>query len=112
MCRYLFILCLGLNLSGCTAMLLGGAPAGGYQVAKDERSAGQVAKDGSTTAAIKSRLIADKTVNALAVNVDTYAGKVTLNGTVGSYVARDQAQRLAKGVDGVVAVDNRLKVSK
>ena len=108
--RLAIVILSAMLLSGCTALLVGGAAVGGYQVGKDDRTASQVAKDGATTATIKSKLIADKTVSALNVNVDTYNNKVTLIGSVGSYVVRDQAGRIASGVDGVVSVDNQLKV--
>lgn len=108
--RILLIACGLMLLSGCTALMVGGAAAGGYQLGKDERSAAQVTRDGATTAAIKSRLIADKTVSAFNVNVDTYENRVTLRGTVGSYAARARAEAVANEVDAVVAVDNQLKV--
>jgi len=99
------------SLPGCTALMVGGAAAGGYQVGKDERSAAQVSADGATTATIKTRLAADSLVNAFNVNVDTYAGQVTLRGTVGSAAARSRAQQIASGMDGVVSVRNELRVA-
>ena len=108
--RILLAVCALMMVSGCTALMVGGAAAGGYQLGKDERSASQVTRDGATTASIKSRLIADKSVSAFNVNVDTYADRVTLRGTVGSYAARARAEVIANEVDAVVAVDNQLKV--
>ncbi len=108
--RMAIVVAASLLMTGCAALVVGGAAVGGYQMGKDERSASQIAKDGTITATIKSKLIADKVVNALDVNVDTYDSHVTLIGTVGSFVERDQAGRIAGGVDGVAAVDNQLKV--
>ncbi|HEY5655879.1 MAG TPA: BON domain-containing protein [Woeseiaceae bacterium] len=108
--RFLAIVLMSLFLSGCTALLVGGAAVGGYQVGKDDRTAAQIARDAKTTATIKSKMVADKTVSAINVNVDTYDNRVTLSGSVGSFVARDQAGRIAAGVEGVVSVDNQLKV--
>lgn len=108
--RLFAILLMSVFLSGCTALLIGGAAVGGYQVGKDERTAAQIARDAGTTATIKSKMVADKTVSAINVNVDTYENRVTLTGSVGSFVAKDQAGRIAAGVEGVVSVDNQLKV--
>ena len=108
--RLVAVILAGLLLTGCAALVVGGAAVGGYQVGKDERSASQIAKDGTINATIKSKLIADKIVSAINVNVDTYNSQVTLTGTVGSYVERDQAGRVAQSVDGVASVDNKLKV--
>ena len=95
---------------GCAALVVGGAAAGGYMVGKDDRSAGVIVDDGTITASVKSKLIADKYVPAGRVNVDTYEGTVTLNGTVPSYVARGQAEKLASETNGVKKVVNNLKV--
>jgi hyperosmotically inducible periplasmic protein len=108
--RILLTLCTVLLTTGCTALMVGGAAAGGYQLGKDERSAAQVTRDGATTAAIKSRLIADSEVSAFNVNVDTYANRVTLRGTVGVYQARARAGEIAAAVEAVQSVDNQLKV--
>jgi osmotically-inducible protein OsmY len=42
--------------------------------------------------------------------VRTYEGTVTLTGTVGSFVARDQAGRIAKQTSGVKNVNNQIVV--
>lgn len=97
-------------LGGCAALLVGGAAAGGYVVGKDDRSPGVIVDDGTITASVKSKLIADKYVPAGKINVDTYGGTVTLNGTVPSYVARSQAEKLAGDTNGVKGVVNNLKV--
>jgi hyperosmotically inducible protein len=97
-------------LSGCAAALIGGAAAGGYYVGKDERTAKQIAADGATTSAVKSRLIVDKDVKALDVNVDTYNGVVRLSGTVRTQAQRSAAERVVRGTKGVEGVRNELKV--
>lgn len=97
-------------LSGCTALMVGGAAAVGYQVGKDERTAGVVASDSAITTKIKGKYTADSVVSVFNVGVRTYEGTVTLTGTVGSYIARDQAALLAKETSGVVAVNNQIVV--
>jgi osmotically-inducible protein OsmY len=44
------------------------------------------------------------------IGVRTWEGTVTLTGTVGSYIARDQAESIAKGTGGVKAVNNLIVV--
>ncbi len=97
-------------LSGCTALLVGGAAVGGYQLGKDEREPSVVASDSAITTKIKGKYVADSTVSAFNVGVRTYEGTVTLSGTVSSYVARDQAFRLAKETKGVTLVNLQIVV--
>lgn len=66
--------------------------------------------DAGITTKVKTRLATDAQLNALKIDVDTHAGRVTLSGTVASTAARTKATELASGVEGVVAVDNRLTV--
>ncbi len=107
----LVVLCASAS-AGCVALAVGGAAAGGYVVGKDERKVGQIVDDGSITAGIKSRLISDRYVKAFDVNVDTHNGEVTLSGVVGSYVARDQAEKIARNTKGVKDVINKLQVER
>ncbi len=108
--RIITILLSLLILSGCTALMVGGGGAAGYQVGKDERSAGVVANDSAITTRIKGKYVADPVVSAFNVGVRTWSGTVTLTGTVGSYAAREQAVRLARETSGVVAVNNQIVV--
>lgn len=106
----LLLVCSSPALSGCTALLLGGAAAGGYALGKDERPPGQVVDDGTITASIKTRLLADKYVKGLRLDVDTYNGVVTLHGNVHSYVERTQAEKIARDIIGVKDVVNKINV--
>lgn len=102
----------GLVTTGCVAVVVGGAAVGGYYLGKDDRSASQIAEDSSITAKVKSKLIGDKYVDAFDINVDTYENVVTLHGNVTNTIAREQAEKLASGVPGVLSVENRIKVLK
>ena len=97
-------------MSGCTALAIGGAAAGGYVVGKDERGFGQIVDDGTITASVKTKLFQSKYIEAGKVDVDTYEGVVTLNGRVSSYVAREHAEALATDTKGVKSVLNKLEV--
>lgn len=69
------------------------------------------ADDASTTAAVKSRLLANRSTKGLKINVDTANDVVTLRGEVGSAEERDLAELIAKNTSDVVRVDNQLKVT-
>lgn len=68
------------------------------------------ASDALITVATKVRLLADPEVPALEINVDTYHGVVTLFGIVPSSKAKAAAERDARMVSSVRAVDNNLQV--
>jgi hyperosmotically inducible protein len=90
--------------------MVGGAAAGGYQLGKDERPASVVASDTAITTKIKGKYVADSVVSVFNIGVRTWEGTVTLSGNVGSFVARDQAEAIAKGTNGVKAVNNQIVV--
>ncbi len=98
-------------LSGCVALLVGGAAGGGYYVGKDQRSAGRVADDAGITTRINARYARDPAVPARAIDVDTYAGVVTLRGTVPSRAVRARAIAIARSTRGVRRVVSKLEVA-
>ena len=97
-------------LTGCVPLLVGGAAAGGYYIGQDDRSAAQIAEDGAITTRVKTRFVGDKYVDALAIDVDTREGVVTLNGAVATRFQREQAEKLARDVSGVERVNNQILV--
>ena len=109
--RILIVVSCFLMLSGCTALMVGGAAVGGYQLGKDERPAGVVASDSAITTKIKGKYAADSVVSVFGIGVRTYEGTVTLTGTVGSHIARGQAETIAKGTKDVKAVNNLIEVA-
>jgi osmotically-inducible protein OsmY len=83
------------------------------QDAKDKTKAAanktaEVATDAEITSAVKTKLLADKTVGGLKLDVDTNDGVVTLRGPVHSAVERDAALRIARNTNGVKSVTNKL----
>ena len=72
---------------------------------------GNKVTDSMITASIKAELAKNPNLSALAINVDTSNGRVTMNGTAPTDAARVQATTLAKSVKGVVDVDNKLIIS-
>ncbi len=71
-------------------------------------NAGTAATDAVITTKINAALVADDQLKALKIDVDTKDGKVVLTGAAPDTGARDRATAMAKAVDGVVDVDNRL----
>ncbi|WP_039917784.1 BON domain-containing protein [Cellvibrio mixtus] len=74
------------------------------------RSFSQYVNDVSTTAAIKTELLASKNVEGLEINVDTYNNVVTLSGKVNSGAQKDLAQAIAAKQNDVKNVVNKLDV--
>lgn len=77
-----------------------------------EMSASDRLDDAGITVKVKSKLTADSDINPFDIDVDTDAGVVTLSGEVDDQSARNKAEMLAKGVDGVLKVRNLLKIEK
>lgn len=70
------------------------------------------AADASITAKVNAALAADDQLKAIAIDVDTTNGRVQLTGTAPNPEARERATTLARAVDGVVEVDNRLTIER
>jgi osmotically-inducible protein OsmY len=77
-----------------------------------ERSYGEVVRDASITAVVKSKLLWSKHARGLSTNVETVSGKVTLLGTADSPAAIEVAGALAANTPGVESVDNQLTVDE
>jgi len=74
------------------------------------KSAGEVIDDSVITTRVKAELARDSRTSALRTNVETFRGKVQLNGFAASAEEKAEATRVARGVPGVQSVDNNLKV--
>lgn len=74
------------------------------------QTAGLAMDDGAITARVKTALMADEQVKGLAIDVDTKDGQVTLKGELESDDQVTQAVAVARSVDGVKDVINRLGV--
>jgi len=68
------------------------------------------ADDASITAAVNAGLAKDPDLSAIKIDVDTKAGNVTLSGPAPSADAKKRAETIAKNVQGVSSVDNKLEV--
>ena len=88
------VVLVGLLLVGCAAMT-------------GRQSPGAAVSDSTITTKVKSSLLADSMVGALAIDVDTTEGVVVLNGLVTSEQERQRAIQVAQSVEGVKRVDGR-----
>jgi len=95
---FLLAALLSVSVAGCTAMT--------------GETAGQYVDDSTITAAVKSKLVADKVANLTRIDVDTTRQVVSLNGIVSSSQDKARAEQLAKQVDGVRGVKNNLQVQQ
>jgi hyperosmotically inducible periplasmic protein len=71
---------------------------------------GDAAADAATTAAVKTKLLADTKVGGLGIDVDTKDNVVTLTGKVRTTAERTEAVRLARTTTGVKDVVSKLVV--
>jgi hyperosmotically inducible periplasmic protein len=78
----------------------------------DERSFGQWIKDATTTARVKTRLLANNNTKGLSIKVDTRDDVVTLTGVVESHREKLLAETIARNIDGIVEVHNRIEVDE
>ena len=71
----------------------------------------QVAGDTAIAARVMAALLTEKNVKSTDVSVDVFQGKVILRGTVPDAEQITLAAQIARAVDGVKSVDNRLVVN-
>lgn len=74
-------------------------------------AAKEALNDAGITAKVKGRLAQDPAINALYVDVDTSAGRVTLSGKVALSEQKVEAEKVARGTEGVRDVVNQLQVT-
>ncbi len=68
--------------------------------------------DAWITAKVKTMLLKDDIVKGLSVNVETSKGMVQLSGWVNHAFQIDQAERVARSINGVKSVRNDLQLNK
>lgn len=73
---------------------------------------GNTVDDGIVTTRVKAALINDETIKSLDIAVITRKGEVMLSGYVDNQQQLDRALVVARGVEGVVAVNNEMSLKK
>lgn len=71
---------------------------------------GEAVDDGVIGTKVKAALLADDEVSELPIEVDTYKGTVQLSGFVDTPIQYEKAEQIARRVDGVREVINKLTV--
>lgn len=93
------------------ALLAGATIAGsGCAVIRGQSTAGAYVDDSVIATTVKAKLLEDKTVGGMAVNVDVLNGTVALSGFAKSTVEKAQAENIARNTKGVRDVRNNLIV--
>lgn len=87
-----------MTISGCTALT--------------GETLGQNIDDTNITAAVKTKLAAEKASTLTRIDVDTVRGVVTLGGVVANDADRARAEQIAAQVGGVKKVVNNLQLQK
>jgi hyperosmotically inducible periplasmic protein len=82
----------------------------GCAVVRDQQSVGSYIDDTTLTTRVKAKFAEDKTVSAMAINVETLKGVVQLSGFAKSAEEKAMAERLARNTSGVVSVKNDIVV--
>jgi len=97
-------------LAGCVAVAAGGAAAGGYTLATEDRTPNQLAAD-AAIAAVAHRYWLDESVDlARDVSATVYGGRLLITGIVPNAAMKDAAEKRARQVDGVIAIYNEVQV--
>ena len=82
----------------------------GCTVFRDQQSVGSYVDDSTLTTRVKAKFAEDKTVSAMAIQVETLKGTVQLSGFAKSLDEKMTAERLARSVNGVADVRNDIVV--
>jgi osmotically-inducible protein OsmY len=83
----------------------------GHVAREGTKEAGQLLAQGGLTAKVKTALLADETVPGTRIDVDTQGAVVTLSGRLGTQAEIDRAVAIARSIEGVERVDNRLSLA-
>jgi hyperosmotically inducible protein len=97
-------------LTLCTALVIGGALITGSAHAVSKADEKTPINDTWMTAKTKIALFADPRIKGSEINVETSQGMVMIRGKVDSDAAKQAAEGIAKGIDGVKSVKNDLQV--
>ncbi len=82
----------------------------GCSVMRGQSTVGAYVDDKAIATSVKAKLVADKTVDAASVNVDSLNGTVSLSGFAKSSAEKNQAGYIARNTSGVREVINNMVV--
>lgn len=98
------------TLTGLLALGLGSALFTGCAGTTSSKSTGEMIDDATTTTRVKAAFAKDPAVKAIDVKVDTFKGTVQLNGFVDTAEEKARAEQIARGIQGVMSVQNNISV--
>lgn len=75
-------------------------------------AAANAVEDTTITSTVKYKLSTDIGIKSAELAVETHAGRVSLRGTAPDAESRDRAAQVAAAVQGVLAVDNLVTVTR
>lgn len=78
------------------------------EVKQQANTAKQAIDDATITTKVKAALATETNLKSTGISVDTVQGKVTLSGSVPDKAQLDRAAQIARSVEGVQEVNNRL----
>lgn len=81
-------------------------------ISKKGAAAGQAIDDTKITAMVKSNLMNEPGLKSLKLTVTTLNGVVTISGSSNTSANREKAIQIAKAVDGVKSVTNKIVISE
>ena len=84
----------------------------GITLKDGKATVGNTVDDGIITTKVKSALLADPNVKSFDIAVVTRKGEVQLSGFVDNQMQIDHAIEVARGVEGVQGVDNKMSIKK
>lgn len=77
---------------------------------KTQEGTGGYIDDTVVTTKVKSALLAEKNLKSTEISVETFKGRVQLSGFVSSQADANRAVQITKGVAGVRAVENDMRI--
>ena len=86
------------------------AVASGCAAIRNNEPVGAYVDDAAITSSIKARMVADKALDAGAIQVETRNGNVTLSGFATDRLDKQAAEQIAIKVKGVKTVQNNVAV--
>lgn len=97
-------------MSGSAMAESNAASDAGQKIDSSMNKVGGFMDDSTITAKVKAALVDHDAIKSTDISVKTDNKVVTLSGTVDNQSQSDQATSLAKGVEGVSSVDNKLTI--
>ena len=82
----------------------------GCAVGRGQETMGAYVDDAGITTLVKSRMVESKLVSASSISVETLNGTVMLSGFAKSSTEKNEAERIARGVNNVKLVKNEIAV--